>query len=101
MKVLIGFAYDPSVDFKIIPLYVEENEVDYDSQDALYNSRINICNQCPELVIDASLNKNCSICNCTMQRARLIYPLDDEGKAFKAVENFDQEKTYVCQLKKW
>lgn len=64
---------------------------------ALVDRRLSICQKC-EMYTDRGA---CGFCGCGMAfKATLIYPLDDDGKAFYHVDPYGKY-IYVCQSKKW
>lgn len=88
-----GYTWD-AINNQMKPSY---DEVSQDIKLALANKRLTICRGC-EMYTDRGA---CGFCGCGMSfKATLIYPLDQDGKAFYHVDPYGKY-IYVCQAKKW
>ena len=92
-KLPTGYTYDVAT--KIIrpsfePVQIEDINI-------LTERRISICRKCELFTSQGA----CSFCGCGMgYKVTLVYPLDENGKAFHQVNHLGNY-TYVCHLKKW
>lgn len=88
-----GYTYDVATK-SMKPSF---DSVSIEDINVLSERRLSICRNC-----ELFTNKQaCSFCGCGMAyKVTLIYPLDEDGKAFHQVNNLGNY-TYVCHLKKW
>ena len=88
-----GYTYD-IINKRIIPSFSPVNPEDIE---ILSQKRLSICQECSLFTQQGA----CSICGCGMgYKATLIYPLDENGKAFYYVDP-NGKYIYVCHLMKW
>ena len=92
-KIFTGFTFNKTTN-QIIPFF---DPINPEEVRLLSEKRIIICHSC-ELFTNQGA---CSFCGCNMTyKSQLLYPLDDEGKAFFYVD-LSGKPTHVCNLKKW
>ena len=92
-KIPTGYTYDVQ-NKKMIPSFSIVNPEDIN---IISEKRLSICRSCELFTKQGA----CSFCGCGMSyKSALIYPLDDNGKAFQQVDA-NGNYYYVCHLKKW
>jgi len=86
-----GFSKDSSDNIIISYEFISPESIEKMSSD-----RLLICMACQNYIED-----RCKLCGCGMHyKSALIYPLDDNGKAYNRKKP-NGELGYVCLLKKW
>lgn len=84
-------------DNKVFPAY---DPVDDEEAEKIGKERLDICLQC-QFMEKRPNSYACSKCGCHLEyKTKYIYPLDNEGKAFRQIKP-DGSYVYVCVLKKW
>lgn len=101
-KIIIGFEFDENQKH-ISPIWRNIENININEQISLAKQRLDICKTCEHLKKEEKTNIfSCGLCHCgLMHKIKLIFPLDEEGKAFNNFNPYTKEKVPVCKLKKW
>jgi len=89
----------------IIDIETKQRTICFEYQDPsivekIFKERSSICKSCSHLEYRQD-KPACKYCGCSLERKwSIIYPFDEEGKAFNVVLP-DGKMNYVCRLKKW